>query len=224
MKSTKQQTLEFSTLYTVKGLYGDEKGNEFNIYVSGDKKEVDKFIRYQKRQLKKGIIGIYAKVTPDSSPAPHEMLPQQKTIRRRQQDFDMRAGKVKISISRHKIVTKRPYKITYHIDPPIKALAIGVDLNENIRPVPDFEFEFDGPTAEVTCTVQTGKVEFALIEVGTSGFADGPKIVEDIPSANSGNLVAHATGTIQKWRVEATGKRPGKESTFDLEYTKKFSE
>lgn len=222
MKSKKTRTLEFSTLYTVKGLYSDEKGNEFNIFISGDKKEVDKFIRYQKRQLEKGIVGIYATVTPDHSPEPHEMMPQQKTVRRRQQDFDLKAGKVKIGISRHRIVTQRPYKITYHIDPKIKTAPMGVNLNENVRPIPDFEFEFDGPMAEVTCTVQTGKVEFALIEVGNQGFADGPRVLEDIPNANSGSLVAHAKGTIQKWRVEAIGKRPGKESMFDLEYTKKF--
>src|SRR5512147_2602008 len=105
MKSKKTRTLEFSTLYTVKGLYSDEKGNEFNIFISGDKKEVDKFIRYQKRQLAKGIIGIYATVTPDHALEPHELIQQQKTVRRRQQDFDLKAGRVKIGISRHRIVT-----------------------------------------------------------------------------------------------------------------------
>jgi hypothetical protein len=223
MKRKKTRSLEFSSLYTIKGLYADEKGNEFNIYVSGEKKEVDRFIRYQKRQLAKGIIGIYATVTRDPNPDLQETVQLAKPRRRRNDGVELKAGKVKIGISRHKIVTKRPYQITYHIDPKIKTPLEGVDLNENITPVPDFEFEFDGPMADVLCRVQTGKVEFSLIEVGKAGLADGPKVIEDIPNANADTLVAHATGAIQKWRVEATGKRPGKESMFDLEYTKKFS-
>jgi hypothetical protein len=224
MKSKKTETLEFSSLYTIKGLYADEKGNEFNIYVSGEKKEVDRFIRYQKRQLTKGIIGIYATVTRDPDPSFQESVQPLALPRRRRRDgVELKAGKVKIGISRHRIVTKRPYQITYHIDPKIKTPLEGVGLNENMTPAPDFEFEFDGPMADVLCRVQTGKVEFSLIEVGKTGFADGPKVVEDIPNSNADKLVAHATGAIQKWRVEATGKRPGKESMFDLEYTKKFS-
>lgn len=219
MKTKKSELLTFMSLYTVNGLYTDQKGNEFNIYVSGEKKEVDKFIRYQKRQLAKGIIGIKATVEPDNSPRRKSTEQKGKRINSK---LEFKSGKVKIGISRRKIVTKRPYQITYHIDPKIKTPPETVGLNSQIQAVPDFEFEFDGPTANVGCTVQSGIVEFSLVEVGKEiKPAAGPVKLDDTNN-QTGTLIATANGPIQKWRVLATGKRPGKESVFVLEYTKKF--
>lgn len=221
-KARMPESLSFENLYTVRGLYNDGKGNEFHVYISGEKKEVDRFRRYQEHQREKGIFGIRAIVTKDDSPSISEAKPINQPKSKKNAKVEFKSGKVKIGISRHKIVVKRPYTITYHIDPKIKTLDTAIDLNEKLNPIPDFEFEFDGPTADVNCTVQTGKVEFTLIEVGKTGSANGPIMVEDIPGQNSGKLSAKSGGAIQKWRIEAIGKRPGKESVFDLEYKKKF--
>src|ERR1041384_6224811 len=224
MKTKKKEALAFEKLYTVRGLYEDGKGNEFYIYVSGEKKEVDKFIRYQKRKLVNDEFGIRVIVTPNSSVEAHHLV-EENEPKRNKKPVEFKSGKVKIGISRHKIVAKRPYEITYHIDPKIKTPPETVTLGQKLDPVPDFEFEFDGLTSDVTCTVQMGKVEFTLIEVDR-GLADGPKTVDvevTPPPNNSVQLVAVSKGTMQKWRIEAIGKRPGKESVFNLEYTKKFA-
>lgn len=218
-KVRKPESLTFENLYTVKGLYNDGKGNEFNVYISGEKKEVDKFRRYQERQRDdKGIFGIRATVTKDNSPVTATANKGNQLKEKRNAKVEFKSGRVKIGISRHKIVVRRPYQITYHIDPKIKTPLQPVALGANIQPVPDFEFEFDGPTADVNCIVQKGKVDFTLVEVG-KGIADGPKTIED---KSSGKLIAKSNGAIQKWRVEAIGRMQGKESLFDLEYTKKI--
>jgi hypothetical protein len=132
-----------------------------------------------------------------------------------------KSGKVKIGISRLCIVTKPPYKITYVVDPPIQPKAsLSVGLNQTIPA--DFAVEFDGSVSNVTCTVQEGIVEFKLIEVDT-GVTKGQFIIEDLPPNNSKVIKAQASGNVQKWRAEITGRRPGKESRFELQYVKWYT-
>src|SRR6266487_3689250 len=135
MTAKKSASLTFANLHTVQGMLEDGKGNEFNIYISGEKKEVDKFIRYQKRQLAKGIFGIFATVTHDDSSEHLDI--NNKPRPKRNSKVEFKSGRVKIAISRHKIVVKRPYTITYRIDPKIKTAPETIALNTLIQPVPD---------------------------------------------------------------------------------------
>jgi hypothetical protein len=224
MKLSKKASLTFMRPHFVTGILSDGKGNIFMVYISGSKKEVEKFVRYQKRQLSKGVLGINATVEHDD--APHAV--PDATISNLTQEKDDKitftsgkSDKVKIGISRLCIVTKPPYKITYRIDPPIQPKAnLSVGLNQTYPA--DFAVEFDGSVSNITCTVQTGMVEFKLIEVDT-GLIDGPYILEDLPPNNLKTIAAHASGNLQKWRAEVIGRRPGKESRFELEYVKKYA-
>ena len=224
MKTNQKASLTFNNTYSITGVLKDGKGNIFTVYISGSKKEVDKFVRYQKRQLSKnGTPGISATVQHYDPPKVNNKT-KKSTLdtSSKKRETEIEFGKVKIGISRRKIVVPPPYEITYHIDPRIKTPPMIANMGEKPKiAIPDFAIEFDDvPTATIDCLVITGMVEFKLIETDTERVADGPIIIE---KDNSGKLFANASGNVQKWRVEVTGKRPGKESVFELVYSKKFS-
>jgi hypothetical protein len=228
-KAKKSESLTFSSLYTQKGVYKDAKGNQFNIYISGDKKEVDKFVNYQKNKIKKGIFGIRATVTKDDSPQDSNTNQEiQSKQKRKVKKVEFVSGKVMIGISRHRIVTKKPYKITYLIDPK-------TDVPGNTdNPVPGFQIELDGTTASVDCKVTKGNVIFQLWQLGSfdtpinAGVNAGPITLSDLDGKKT--LSATANSSTVRWQVTATQAAIAKfptikpqPSIFELEYTKHFT-
>jgi len=226
MKTKKEETLTFENLYTVRGLYTDGKGNEFYVYISGEKKEVDKFRRYQEHQRdKKGVFGIRATVSKDdSSSTPDANQLHQQKSNKKVKKTEFVAGKVRIGISRHKIVIKKPYKVTYFIDP-----KTPVPGNTDTD-IPAFQIELDGTKANVDCKVTKGAVTFQMSELGTvTTVAAGPITLTDQEGNNKGNLSATGTLSTVRWQVTAkqavAPKIPNikpQPSVFELEYTKHF--
>ncbi len=224
MKTNQKASLMFNDSYSKTGVLKDEQGNIFTVYISGSETEVDEFVQYQINKISKnGFPGISATVKHYNPPKVNKVNKKgaQDTFSK-QEVTEIAFGKVKIGISRQKIVIPPPYKITYCIDPIIKTPRMTAIMNGQPQiAVPDFAIEFDDvSTAYIHCVVITGEVEFKLIETDTQRVADGPKIVK---TGNSDKLRARATGNVQKWRVEVTGKRPGKESEFVIMYSKRFS-
>ena len=221
-KTPDQESLTFENLYTVRGLYKDGKGNEFHVFISGEKKEVDKFRRFQEHQRDvKSIFGIRATVTKDISNNISEEAPASMPKKQKNTAVEFKSGKVRIGISRHKVVVKKPYKITYHIDPTIKKEGV-------VGAVP-FSFDLDRKNAEIKCTVLSGKVEFKLWDIGsTTTLAAGPTVISDSNGNNSGTLSAKGNNTTVRWQLTAAEATPTignqniKSSTFEIEYTKQF--
>lgn len=227
-KAKEPESLTFSNLYTQKGIYKDGKGNEFYIFISGEEKEVDKFVAYQKRKAAKRNFGIRITVAKDDTP------PAKATNKKIQSKPDKKAkkvqfvsGKVTIGISRHRIVIPKPYKITYLIDPKT------IDPGTTEKNVPGFQIELDGTTANVTCRVKKGTVQFQLWQLGSgdvpvnAGPNAGPLILGDLDGDKT--LSAAANSNTVRWQVTATqaaiSKIPNirpQPSIFELEYTKHF--
>jgi hypothetical protein len=227
-KTTPPESLTFTNLYTQKGIYNDGKGNKFHIYISGEKKEVDRFVRYQKRKIAKGDFGIRVTVTKDDSPAAsdaNQVIQVEQNKKAKKVEFV--SGKVMIGISRHKIVIPKPYKITYLIDPKT------IEPGKTDIAAPGFQIELDGTMASILCRVKKGKVKFQLWQLGNqdkaieAGPNAGPITLGDLDAEKT--LSATANLSTVRWQVTATQAAPmipnmvHPPSEFELEYTKHFS-
>ncbi len=170
------------------GVLTDELGNTFRVFVTGAaKRDVDRFVQYQKRQQ-----GISITVKPgarrsakSSGGSAGESAPLAGPIQ---------VGGVTVSISRLHMVTKPPYIITYTIDPPAP-----------VDPPFVTEFSLEKSNVKVVCTAIRGVVNAELFELDVDGTTPLSRASQTITAPDSGSLTAtrQASGTWQVKVVEA---------------------
>jgi hypothetical protein len=154
-KKKPQKKLEFTSIKTGRcsayGVLRDSQGNAFSIEIKGtDRKEVEKFIRYEKRQAEQGK-GIKVKVEPYEGAIPYASLVSQKTPKKVTKQVNWNGTCIKIKELRVKV--KKPYKLHLEIDPKLKAID------------PPHDYPFDNqPSAEVKLEVSFGIATMELFE------------------------------------------------------------
>ena len=154
-KNIAQKKLEFTSIKTGRcsayGVLKDSQGNAFSIEIKGtDKKEVEKFIRYEKRQSAQGK-GIKVKVEPYEGEIPYSSLSTKKTPKKVTKQVNWNGTCIKIKELRVKV--KKPYKLYLEIDPKLKAID------------PPHDYPFDNqPSAEVKLDVSFGTATVQLFE------------------------------------------------------------
>jgi hypothetical protein len=201
-------------IWRTTGILTDARGNTFRVFVSGtSERDVSRFVAYQKKKK-----GIHVKVTTlrkrtgkkavaaETEPGDGTTLPL----------TPVKVGGVQVGISRLKMVTRPPYKITYTIDPPAPS-------------TPPFvaEFSLDKPSVKVVCTATRGAVKTELFELDNNNNAirrDSKTVKVNLDDPNLGDVKAGeesligdrgATGT---WQVKVTADSPS--SYFKLSWDK----
>lgn len=219
VKSKMRPRLQFGRSEVfVTGRFKDEHGNEFQIFISGLENKVENFIKYQKRKLKSGEFGIRVNVEtlPGGSRTKKTSGPTS-VSRTKEPDQVFNRGGVKIGIQRFRMVTPLPYKITYIIDPPLQSVGKNEDSPSGI-----FQLDFTNDTADVTCMVRLGTIQFQLLENGTR--VDGPFMLPDpATSAITKTVTKNKTQANQDTRWQVIVQGIGQANNFELMYAKKFT-
>lgn len=173
---------------TVRGVLTDKQGNLFDIQIIGtDPKQIEKFIRYQKRQAKKGK-GIQVQVIP---------LPDY----RQRRVFQTGKAKAQASwqgmslrLTERSVKPAGPHKLIVTIDPPIE-------------PNKSQDYQIDNQRqADVQCNVEEGSVRIELFE-----FTDALKtqtksvVTREIGELNLLNVISESQKFTGNWNVRVTG-------------------
>jgi hypothetical protein len=188
--------------------------HSFYLYLTGTTRDaIEEFLAYQ---AEKEALGIQIKVEPvtyadeipmeDTSVVESFLHEDDEQINPNDNLVDN--GKLIIGISRLKIVTPRPYKITYIIDPTVsgtvqrsKSLAVGFNMSR---------------TSGVKCSVGAGgKVNADLQEMNTNGYWETRQTQNNVNGLHTfSNTNATKTGS---WQVYISGVAISSDVTVQYE-------
>ncbi len=224
MPATKQKTvkpeaaLKFGRSQTlVTAWLSDEKGNQFQVFISGLEDKVNNFIRYQKNKFKNNELGIRVQVNPmPDTTKGAETDSTEMNFAMSEPDEVFNKGGIKIGIQRYKMVTPLPYEITYIIDPPLQAVGQGVSSDSGT-----FQLDFTNITANVTCVVRKGTISFQLLENGFT--VDGPFTLPDPINAQIEKTIVKNQSQLNqdaRWQIIVQGIAQA--NNFELRYAKKY--
>jgi hypothetical protein len=213
----KGQKLKFKApdhLWQATGLLNDERGNSFRIFVYGRSKAgVHKFVQYLERKKAEGQPAIRVSVTRTKKyrgrkrGLEDQVASSSGEVEPGDADHIKLPG-VSIGISRLKMVTRRPYTITYTIDPPIPLSEERTETDPMGEPVNVwtnvFEAEFsDLDEANILCEAKSGNVQVELCELDKAGNRIQRDVQDTVATSTAKlNQVSKTTG---KWVVQVKG-------------------